>query len=70
MVDLIAGYKMLESEITFIGSVVDGLFIGTMTGVFFMAGPFESARLTRVSTRSAPKQTPSQIDMANVLTGE
>ena len=70
LVDLIAGYKMLESEITFIGAVVDGLFIGTQTGVFFMAGPFESAQLTRVSTRAAPKQTPSQIDMANVLTGE
>ena len=69
LVDSIAGYKMLESEITFIGAVVDGLFIGTQTGVFFMAGPFESAQLTRVSTRAAPKQTPSAIDMANVLTG-
>lgn len=69
LVDAVAGYKMLESDITFIGSVVDGLFIGTQTGVFFMSGPFESARLIRVSTRTAPKQTPSAIDMASVLTG-
>ena len=70
LVDPVAGYKVLESTITFLGNVVDGTYIGTDTGVFFMAGPFENATLTRVSTRRAPKQTPAQIDMASVLKGE
>jgi len=70
LVDTIAGYKMFESEITFVGNVSNGVFIGTQTGVFFMGGPFESAQLTRVSTHRAPKQVPQPIDMAEVLKGD
>ncbi len=70
LLDLVAGYKMMEADITFLGSVVDGVFIGTEAGVFFMGGTFESAKLVRVSTRRAPKQQPSTVDMASVLKGE
>lgn len=70
LVDALAGYKMMESDITFLGSVVDGVFIGTEGGVFFMSGQFEGAKLERVSTRRAPKQAPSLVDMASVLKGE
>lgn len=70
LVDAIGGYKMLESEITFLASVSNGVFIGTLTGVFFMSGPFDEAQLTRVSTHRAPKQAPQSIDMAEVLKGD
>jgi len=70
LVDAIGGYKMLESEITFLANVSNGVFIGTQTGVFFMAGPFDEAQLTRVSTHRAPKQAPQPIDMAEVLKGD
>ncbi len=70
IVDAIGGYKMLESEITFLGSVSNGVYIGTQTGVFFMGGEFDSAQLTRVSTHRAPKQAPQPIDMAEVLKGD
>lgn len=70
LVDMIAGYKMFESEITFVGNVSNGVFIGTQTGVFFMSGPFEAAQLTRVSTHRTPKQVPQPIDMAEVLKGD
>jgi len=70
LVDMVGGYKMLESEITFLASVSNGVFIGTQTGVFFMSGPFDEAQLTRVSTHRAPKQAPQPIDMAEVLKGD
>jgi hypothetical protein len=70
LVDAVGGYKLLESEITFLGGVSDGVFIGTQTGVFFMGGTFDAAQLTRVSTRRAPNQQPQQIDMSDVLKGD
>lgn len=70
LVDMIGGYKMLESDITFLASVSDGVFIGTLAGVFFMSGEFDSARLTRISTHRAPRQTPQNIEMADVLNGD
>lgn len=70
LVDMIGGYKVLESEIAFLASVSAGVFIGTQTGVFFMAGEFDSARLTRLSTHRAPKQNPQNIEMADVLKGD
>lgn len=69
LVDMIGGYKVLESEITFLASVSTGVFIGTQTGVFFMVGEFDSARLTRLSTHRAPKQNPQNIEMTDVLNG-
>jgi hypothetical protein len=37
-VDVNANYLMFESEITAVGAVTDGLYVGTKTGVYFLAG--------------------------------
>lgn len=38
-VDKTKNYKQFDSDITAIGAVGDGLYIGTMTGMWFMTGP-------------------------------
>lgn len=69
-VDRAAGYKVMESRITFLASVAAGVFVGTESGVYFMAGPFDAARLSPVSNQGAPEQTPQEIDLAYVLKGD
>lgn len=69
-VDRAAGYKVMESRITFLASVTQGVYIGTESGVFFMKGPFEDAKLTRIASVGAPDQTPQDIDVTYVLSGE
>lgn len=64
------GYRLFEGRITFIASVAAGVFVGTEVGVYFMAGPFDAAKLTQVSTQGAPEQTPQEIDLAYVLNGD
>lgn len=65
-----SGYRLFEGRITFLASVAAGVFVGTESGVYFMAGPFDAARLSPVSNQGAPEQTPQEIDLAYVLKGD
>jgi hypothetical protein len=48
-VDATAGFKPFESDITMIGTVTDGIYVGTGDSVWFMTGPtFAEMRRTRV----------------------
>jgi hypothetical protein len=38
-VDATAGYKLFEADITMIGTVTDGVYVGTREGVWFLTGP-------------------------------
>ena len=64
------GFRMFESAGTFIGAVVDGLYIGTETAVWFMGGEFDDASLAIVSSDGAPAQSPQQIDLSYVTDGK
>jgi hypothetical protein len=48
-VDATAGYKLFEAEITMIGAVLDGVYVGTREGLWFLTGPtFAEMKRTRV----------------------
>jgi hypothetical protein len=48
-VDATAGFRPFEADITMIGAVNDGLYIGTKEGLWFLTGPtFAEMRRTRV----------------------
>ena len=38
-VDATAGYKLFEADITMLGTVTDGIYVGTKSGVWFLTGP-------------------------------
>ena len=38
-VDATAGYKLFEFDITMLGTVTDGIYVGTKSGVWFLTGP-------------------------------
>jgi hypothetical protein len=47
-VDKTKNFWQFEGEIVFIGSVTDGLYIGTTEGVWFVSGVFSAAKRVRV----------------------
>jgi hypothetical protein len=48
-VDATAGYKLFEAELTMIGSVADGVYVGTKEALWFLTGPtFAEMKRTRV----------------------
>lgn len=51
-VDKTRGFKQFEAEITGLGTVEDGVYVGTRSGLFFMEGTFNENKRTTV-TRSA-----------------
>jgi hypothetical protein len=38
-VDATSGYKLFEADITMIGAVTDGIYVGTKGGLWFLSGP-------------------------------
>lgn len=38
-VDATSGYKMFESDITMLGTVTDGVYVGTQGSIWFLSGP-------------------------------
>jgi hypothetical protein len=38
-VDATSGYKLFEADITMIGAVTDGVYVGTKEGLWFLSGP-------------------------------
>ncbi len=47
-VDATAGYKPFEADITMIGTVTDGIYVGTKEGLWFLSGPtFAEMKRTR-----------------------
>ena len=38
-VDATSGYKLFEADITMLGSVTDGVYVGTRGGLWFLSGP-------------------------------
>ena len=49
-VDKTRNFLQFEDEITGIGAVTDGLYVGTKSGVFFLDGPFTSMRRRPLSS--------------------
>lgn len=48
-VDATAGYKLFEADITMIGAVTDGIYVGTAEGVWFLTGEtYATMKRTRV----------------------
>lgn len=49
-VDATAGYKLFEADITMIGTVTDGIYVGTREGLWFMTGEtFDTMRRTFIT---------------------
>lgn len=54
LVDKTKNFRQFESDITVLGAVSDGLFVGTTGGVFFLGGEnLASLKLRKVSTAAA-----------------
>jgi hypothetical protein len=48
-VDATSGYKLFEADLTMIGTVSDGIYVGTKEGLWFLTGPtFAEMKRTRV----------------------
>jgi hypothetical protein len=48
-VDATAGYKLFEAEITMLGTVLDGIYVGTREGLWFLTGEtYANMKRTRV----------------------
>lgn len=52
-VDKTRGYMLFESDVTVIGAVTDGLYVGTQTGVYFLGGTFGEMRRLPLSAYGA-----------------
>jgi hypothetical protein len=52
-VDKTAGFVQFEHEITMVGQVIDGLYVGTTEGVWFLSGPAFPLKRTRVMDNAA-----------------
>lgn len=48
-VDKTKSYKMFEDEITGIGAVTDGLYVGTESGVWYLSGTLNEMKRTRMA---------------------
>jgi hypothetical protein len=47
-VDATSGYKLFEADITMLGTVTDGIYVGTKEGLWFLTGPtFAEMKRTR-----------------------
>ena len=48
-VDATSGYKLFEADLTMIGAVTDGVYVGTKEGLWFLTGPtFAEMKRTQV----------------------
>lgn len=47
-VEKVTNFVPFEADITMVGSVTDGTYVGTREGVWFLSGPFKEMKRTRV----------------------
>ena len=52
-VDKTKTFLQFESDVTLVGSVSDGLYVGTTTGVWFLSGPFNEMKRVNIMSSAA-----------------
>jgi hypothetical protein len=52
-VDKTKNYKFFESDIQVVGSVTDGIYVGTLDGIYFLSGEFNAMRRVTLSSYGA-----------------
>ena len=65
-VDATAGYKLFEADLTMIGTVTDGVYVGTREGLWFLAGP-TFAEMKRMRVMDSGVIPGSMVDIPGEL---
>jgi hypothetical protein len=65
-VDATAGYKLFEADITMLGTVTDGIYVGTKGGLWFLTGP-TFAEMKRTWIMDAGVISGSMVDIPGEL---
>jgi hypothetical protein len=66
LVDATAGYKLFEADITMLGTVTDGIYVGTKEGVWFLTGP-TYAEMKRIRALDVGVVPGSMVDIPGEL---